>query len=177
MNIVGLDLSLTATGVCDTEGRLHTIVNDDARKPMGERLTLIRRELGELVANAEIFVVEGVFVGQNNNTLKLGKVHGVVEQLAWTWSIPIAFVSPFTLKKFATGKTSSDKSAMAVAAWRLAQVQGNDNEIDAWWLRFAGQVHYGDTMVDWPAAQVEAINGFDKKTNQPKVEWPAIGGA
>lgn len=174
MNIVGLDLSLAATGVCTDYG-LHT-VKTRSEDPLGRRLTYIKSEVGSLIAKADLLVVEGLFVGHNTNTIQLAKVHGIIEHLAWVWAIPIAFISPATLKKFAVGTARAEKADMKVEASKVFGVEGNNNEIDAFWLRFAGRIHYGDSLIDWPKDRVGALHALNRK-KEPVIDWPAIGGA
>lgn len=176
MNIVGLDLSLTATGIA-TDAGLFTVTTKST-DPMGKRLTNLRTEASEHIKHAHLLVIEGLYVGQINNTIKLAKVHAAFEMLAWVWSTPIAFIPPATLKKFATGKGTGDKRDMSVEAFKRFGVEGkDDNQIDAFWLRFAGQIHYGDTLEDWPKDRVAALHAVNPKTKQYRIEWPAIGGA
>lgn len=163
--IVGLDLSITATGLALADGSVATF--SPPAKLGDRRLTAITDHLAfgptpEVIA-ADLVVIEGPVV-RSSAAVVIGMVHGAVRTLLLNEGTPYALVPPATLKKFATGKGSADKTAMALAAYKRAGVEfADDNECDAWWLREAGLRAAGCPSFDLPAAQVDALE---------KVEWP-----
>lgn len=177
MNVIGFDLSLTATGVCwDREGtatlRAPTHVRDD-------RLLWLYRQLrAELLGDddevahrwghekVDLVVVEAaVAFGKSMNgasVIATGELHGVA-RLALR-SVPVAWVSPATLKKIATGRGNATKPDLRVELYKRTNLDlGDDNQVDAWWLWCAGMCHLGEPPIDLPKAHLDAL---------AKVEWP-----
>ena len=173
--IVGLDLSLAATGICHSDGstgtvktrpadgdaRLHTIA-ERVRLSVGGRLTgdLLRSPVADLV------VIEDLPTHAKSAGIT-GMVHGAVRLILVEEDIRYALVTPATLKKYATGKGNCGKAAMATAAQkRMGRDFGDDdNECDAWWLWAAAMEHYRAPVVELPAAQRKALD---------VVAWPEL---
>lgn len=165
--VLGLDLSITATGVAWADGSWSTIGPN--AKLGDKRLRVIvdhvERAIFDLPGAApDLVVIEGPVV-RSSAAVVIGMVHGAVRLYLLDNRIPYALVPPATLKKFATGKGNADKTAMAMAAYKRAGVEfDDDNQCDAWWLRQAGLHALGAPEIDLPAAQVAALE---------KVDWPA----
>jgi Holliday junction resolvasome RuvABC endonuclease subunit len=163
--VVGLDLSITATGAVFYGDPPTTIT--PAKGVVGDgRLTSVRDQVMRRVAPsmAPLVVIEGPVL-RSQAALALGLLHGVIRAALMDEGIPYALVPPATLKKYATGKVNAGKPEMAVALYKRAGLElGDDNQVDAWWLRAMGLDALGAPLVDLPAAQREAMD---------KVEWPA----
>ncbi|MFL6141609.1 MAG: hypothetical protein ACJ72N_07040 [Labedaea sp.] len=175
--IVGLDLSLTATGAAaiqrDAAGLLsaHTITIPSSGE-RGARLATRRERLATIAttvlswcAGAGLAVLEGpAFSARDGHVWdRAGLWWAVVDQLN-TADIPVAVAAPTTLKKFATGKGTANKTAVAAAVTRLwpdAQ-PGNDNEFDALVLAIMG-AQWAGLDVPTRAHHAEVLS---------KVEWP-----
>jgi Holliday junction resolvasome RuvABC endonuclease subunit len=168
MRIMGLDLSMTATGVAFPDGSTAVI------KPSGEgdaRLLSIEAWTDKAIAVArpQLAVIEqfGAFQGSAARTVPM--VHAVVRMRLMHAGIPYVLFTPQTLKTFATGRHTADKAAMMLAAFkRMGREFTDDNECDAAWLRAAGHYAYGEPVVDLPKSHTEALH---------KVIWPRIAGA
>lgn len=169
MRIMGLDLSMTATGVAFPDGSTAVI------KPRGEgdvRLLSIERQMEAAVrlARPQLAVVEefqGMAQGAANKVIPM--VHGVVRTALLRAGIPYVLVNPSTLKVYATGDSHADKTAMTLAAFkRMDREFRSNDECDAAWLRAAGHAAYGEPVVELPKAHTEALR---------KVVWPRIAGA
>jgi Holliday junction resolvasome RuvABC endonuclease subunit len=163
---VGLDLSMTATGVALPDGGTLTV------KPKGtgdRRLVVLRDTLSHLLSGADLAVVEDMPARLQANAAKaVGFVHGTVRTLLLDLQIPYAVVSPATLKAYATGKGNADKTAMAIAALKRAGLEfGDDNECDAAWLRWAGLDWMGHSEFSLPVAQRDRLD---------KATWPVPKG-
>jgi Holliday junction resolvasome RuvABC endonuclease subunit len=92
-------------------------------------------------------------------------VQGVVRLALLRQGVPYVTVVAATLKKYATGNGGANKSDMRMALYQRAGIdERNDNKVDAWWLRHAGLDHFGEAIVQLPAAQRAAL---------AKVAWPA----
>ena len=162
--VVGLDLSITATGVALADGTVETLSTKP--KDGDRRLITIANELFEGVGNGtDLVVIEGPVV-RSSAAGVIGMVHGAVRSMLLGYGTPYAIVPPATLKKYATGKGNADKTAMALALYKRTGLEfDDDNQVDAWWLRAAGLHHLGCPIGDVPQAQADAL---------AKVEWPTL---
>lgn len=163
--IVGLDLSLTATGISCAD---HT---DTIRPPKDyrgvDRLEWLRSEIvGHLTAGNGLVVLEGYSYASANQAHQVGELGGVVRLTLRRLDIPWVVIPPSSLKKFATGKGGAAKDAMVAAAARLGCPADDNNAVDAWWLRQLGLyalVAAGYDGVPHTAYRDEAV---------AKIEWP-----
>lgn len=149
MRVVGLDLSLTSTGVCDDEGarRLQVPLPKNATETQRARRL---RDLSVLVdracRDADLVVMEGhSFHSQNTHAHSMGELHGVVKVCLLQRGVPFVIVAPTQLKKFATGRGNADKDAVLVAAVNHGAKVNNTDCADAWWLRAMALHHYRGT--------------------------------
>jgi Holliday junction resolvasome RuvABC endonuclease subunit len=167
LKVIGLDLSLTATGICLPDGSTHTIKTNP--KDGDRRLLHIGHALANALSpGADLAVVEDLPIHAKSAGIT-GMVHGVARAVLLEAGIPYALVSPATLKKFATGKGSGDKTPMAIAALKRAGREfPDDNQCDAFWLRAAGLEWLGQAEVTLPA---------DQRTALDKAAWPAVAKA
>lgn len=154
---LGLDLSITATGVAHTlEGAACTHVV----KPKGKgdvRLLELRRTVRELARGAEFALIEAP-TARSASAVITGMVHGVVRAELLELGIPYGTVLPATLKKYATGKGTGDKIPMALEAYKRAGLTfPDDNQCDAWWLWVAAMDHLGQAPFKLPALNRESL--------------------
>ncbi|MFL1427109.1 MULTISPECIES: hypothetical protein [unclassified Nocardiopsis] len=175
--VIGLDLSLTSPAIALPNGDTHTL------KPTSKgdlRLTEIRDSISDLIVQAaevnpfilsdevNLAVIEDLPTHAKSAGIT-GMVHGIVRGLLIDHAIPFALIAPATLKAFATGKGSGDKTPMAIAALKRAGREFEDDkggdQCDAWWLRAAGLQWLGHPIVDLPAAQVARLD---------KAKWPEL---
>lgn len=166
--VVGLDLSITSTGVALADGSLATI---GPPAKLGDRRLVVLCDHLEgspmRIYAADLAVIEGPVV-RSSAAVIIGMVHGVVRSMLMGYGTPYAVVPPATLKKFATGKGNADKTAMALAAYKRAGVEfATDDECDAWWLRVAGLTALGHPPFPLPAGQVAALDAVTWPTPTP----------
>ena len=163
--VVGLDLSITATGAVFYGDPPCTIA--PAKGLLGDdRLVSVRDQVMRCVAPsmAPLVVIEGPVL-RSQAALALGLLHGVIRAALMDAGVRYVLVPPATLKKYATGKGNAGKPEMAVALFKRAGLElGDDNQVDAWWLRAMGMDALGAPLVDLPAAQRDAM---------AKVAWPS----
>lgn len=159
--VVGLDLSLTATGYANDRGT-STI---GAKPHKGcARLALLRDLVSIECRDAPLVVIEGYAYGRQNVAHQLGELGGVVRVALYEAGVPYVDVPPSSLKKYATGKGNANKGEMLAAAIRRLGYEGaDDNEADALWLRAMGLDALGCPVVEMPAVNRSAL---------AKVEWP-----
>lgn len=171
LTVIGLDLSLTATGIAYPDGTTATI---KTRQKDGDRRLLdiaeaIRWAAGEGQGpmGSDVRPVLAVLEDLPKHAMAAGitgMVHGVARAVLLEAKVPYATVVPATLKAYATGKGSGDKTPMAMAAYKRAGVEfADDNQCDAWWLRAAGLDWLGAPLFELPKAQRERL---------AKVQWP-----
>jgi Holliday junction resolvasome RuvABC endonuclease subunit len=163
--VIGLDLSLTATGFAAPE--YVEVVKTTTRGML--RLAALRMAIVNASADASIVVIEGYSMGtmrQPSQAHGIGELGGVVKLGLWEAEIPYVDVAPASLKKFATDRGNATKLAMGLAAQR-AGYDGpeDDNAIDAWWLRQMGLYAFDVPKVPVTAYRTEAM---------AKVAWPAV---
>ena len=177
--VIGLDLSLTATGVADFGPNtldITTIRSKPATTITGtwQRLNYIIGEIIQAIGDGPrptLITIEGPSFGS--------KGAGTWDRAGLWWRVashligdghPIAVIPPATLKRYAAGRGNATKTDMAVA---LAKRAGglelrDDNQVDAWWLAAAGRDHLGCPVVDMPQAHRAALG---------KADWPEVTGA
>lgn len=167
--VVGIDPSLTATGVAHWSGELATYT---PRKGLTgvTRIRDIRAQLYTCTQSADLVVIEGPAYSR-----QLGAGHHEAAGLWWalvdlvhTRGIPHAVVPPTTLKRYATGKGNATKPDMRVA-WlqRTGEDVRDDNRVDAAFLRSMGLDHLGRAEFGVPKAWRTALD---------KVDWPEVTG-
>lgn len=171
-SVVGLDLSLTATGIATDDGvtRIRTRP-DEFNNPEERRhhIAVLATDPNLIFSDTRrcLFVVEDVPTHAAHAIVPLAMLHGVVRNELDDWSHPFALMTPPALKKLATGKGNANKTEVVVAARdRLGYDGTDDNEADALWLREAGRQWLGISDVKLPKAHLTALE---------KVDWPEVG--
>ena len=167
--VVGLDLSITATGICDVDGNTFTV---GGKAELGDkRLRIIASAVTEATQPQEVIgcgfmpvtlvVIEALAAGHSKgNGSAAAEVMGAAKSLLLSIGTPYVLVPPATLKKFATGRGNATKPDMAVAAYKRGdEIEfADDNQCDAWWLRAAGLDALGHPLFPMPQAQRDALN-------------------
>lgn len=163
--VVGLDLSLTATGIATDHAEVL------ATKLKGaERLAWVRDEVYDRLhaPKADLVVLEGYAYARANQAHQVGELGGVIRLMLHEAGVPWVEVAPAALKKYATGHGNAGKGEVLAAAIRRLGYDGHDdNEADALWLREMGLDHYaGEGRPPWvPAAHRVALD---------KIDWPEL---
>ena len=147
MNVIGIDPSLSATGLC--WGRTsYCTVRLTASNPrrLADLQGAVEGVLRTLAAGPHntLAVIEDLPTHAHSAGLT-GQAQGVVRAALQARSIPYLTVAPASLKKFATGSGRADKAAMLAAheaslGW-AAPKSVDDNQVDAWWLREVGYAY------------------------------------
>lgn len=162
--VLGLDLSLTATGVCLPTGQ--TLLIKTRTKDGDRRLIHIEDSLHDIAAHgADLAVIEDLPRHAMSAGIT-GMVHGIARNALNRAGIPYAFIVPATLKAYATGKGNADKAPMMLAAYKRGGIEfTDDNECDAWWLRTAGLDWLGHPLFQMPQ---------DQRARLAKAKWPTL---
>lgn len=174
MKIIGLDLSLTSTGIAIIDGPDRTVqtitTKGSSNATLSERvarLAELRDKITALVWNADLVVIEGPSFGQHRQTGqhdRAGLWWLVVEYVDTTHRL--VEVPPASRSKYATGRGNSPKDAVLAAVIRryLAVEIRNNDEADALVLAAMGARHLGVPIEDsLPEVNLSAMN---------KVKWP-----
>jgi Holliday junction resolvasome RuvABC endonuclease subunit len=164
VNVLGLDLSITGTGVAFTsaDGTALTTLVKTNEKDGDARLVQIRETILELAPGAEFALIEAPTARSASSVIS-GMVHGVVREALIGLGIPYGSVLPATLKKYATGKGTGDKVPMAVEAYKRAGLEfPDDNQCDAWWAWIMARDFKGEPVFDLPKLNRESLT---------KIKW------
>lgn len=164
MNPLGLDLSLTATGIAHSTGT----VTIGARVKGAERLVTIRDKVLRWYScdKATLVVVEGYSYASVNQAHQVGELGGVVRVALYERDIPVAVVSPGQRAKYATGRGNAKKAEVVSAiSARSGLSFADDNQVDAWILRAMALDHYGAPLVQMPKAHRDVLD---------KIDWPDV---
>lgn len=189
LRVCAFDLSLTASGVAATHdhhgepGLLARTVH--TRRYVAEgtdhrRIHDILVDLGAAVrCEPHVAVMEGGYVGQNNNTMELAGLRTVVGQWLWARRIPYAEVSPSALKVYATGRGTTRgankvtkqevREAITATYGRLVHV-GDDNAADAVAVMAMTLDWYGQPLVVVPEQKRRAL----ASVRWPEIETPQV---
>lgn len=170
LRVMGLDLSITAPGIALPDGTTYTIKTNakDGDRRLQHIVDNIGVALGEdnedgIRDAIDLVVIEDLPTHAKSAGIT-GMVHGAVRLRLIDFGTPYVLITPATLKAFATGKGNADKTAMAIAALKRAGREfGDDNQVDAAWLRWAALDWYGQPEFELPKAQRERL---------AKVAWP-----
>lgn len=173
--VVGIDLSLTSTGIARIDRDADTITTScvtskgraDATLPeRGRRLVRLLIAITAQVPPADLVVVESPSFGQarqGGQHDRAGLWWLVVEHLH-ARGYPVAEVAPAARAKYATGKGNAAKDAVLAAVVRRypgVDVTGND-QADALILAAMGARHLSAPVDELPKAHLEAM---------VKVQW------
>lgn len=177
MNVVGLDPSLSGTGVAEHDGTTTTL-----RPPMGPdepcaRLKWISKEIiqrawipTDLGWDRALVAIEGFsYASKGRGLLDLAGLGWLIRVELHSHTIPYAEIAPSTLKKYATGSGNASKAEVLVAAvQRLGYTGASTDEADAAFLRAAALDHYtGGEVCHVPKKNRAALD---------VVNWPALPG-
>lgn len=170
MRVVGVDLSLTGTGVSD--GTRTWLVTSRGKKAddlraRNQRLTQLRLAVVDHCYDADLVVVEQpAFSRTTGHMHDRSGLWWLVVAALHHHDLPVAEVPPTSLKRYATGRGNADKGAVIDATVRRlpdVDTSGNDNRCDALWLAAMGLDHLGTPLVGLPAHHRTALDA---------VRWP-----
>jgi len=169
-SVIGLDLSLSSTGVAfpSPDGSWNTDSYQSRSTGMG-RIAEIRGWFGAIVdwCPDPVVLVEGYsFSSRNSQSHALGELGGVIRMYMWDNMVPYIEVPPTSRAKFATGKGNASKnevvSAVSARTGIVWSGKGADDECDAWVLQEMGLARLGSARHSWPAENMAALD---------KIEW------
>lgn len=168
---IGLDLSLTGSGIASSAGWCERIGAKDITKlPLPERHTAVDELVDQIVPlcrQAAIVVVEvPAFSRSTGGALERSALWWLVTRRLWIAEIPTAEAFNQHRMRYATGKPQADKGAIidAVARrWPQFETGGDDNLADAAVLAAMGADWLGHPLTPMPHTHRKALDG---------VRWP-----
>lgn len=163
MSAVGLDLSLTRTGVADQRGHVKTI--RPGRLSGLERLDFIRHAVLDVIVHpdVELIIIEGYAYAAAHGAHQAGELGGIIRLTVWMANVPHYDIAPTTLKRYATGNGQANKEqVVANARERLGYGGFDNNEADALWLRAIGMDLLDEPVADLPRSYRAAIDNIRK---------------
>lgn len=153
MNVIGLDLSISATGIALADGTCRTYRPTNGPADPSRRLHELVQRIGARIRaqRADLAVIEGYNPRgvQGFTMVRLAELGGAIRVVLHEEVIPFVEIAPKSLKLFAAGDGDATKTHMMNAARALGATVENDNEADAWLLRCAALQHY-QRRPDWP---------------------------
>jgi Holliday junction resolvasome RuvABC endonuclease subunit len=159
--VVGLDLSLTRTGIACYDGSAHVL----RPKTRGcERMVEIREGILDWMIvptwPVDLVAIEGFSYGSKGRAVfDIGGIGWVIRVALHETGIRYVEVPPSVLKRYATGRGNADKQAMQMAAAKRLGYDDDkpdDNIVDALWLRALAMDAYGHPVCSVPQAQRDA---------------------
>jgi len=164
MNILGIDLSLTSTGI-SVNGETGTITT---QAKGAERLSIISLAILDAVIDnsIEIVAIEGYsFASRNSQAFSIGELGGVVRTRLWERNIPYVDIPPTCRAKFATGRGNAAKtevmSSISAKTGMIFAGKGADDMCDAWILEEMCRTVIGISEHEWSATQLLALDKID----------------
>lgn len=151
MNVIGLDLSLSNTGLAVYSPTSETVVASmdipsDPTMPLAARIHHIVGVIDAAIEEHDPIAVysEGIVVishgeGSIKTAIALSKLHGAVELTVYErLMLVVDPLAPTTVKKFATGSGGADKEAMRTAARRRFDMDVSHDVADALFVALCG---------------------------------------
>lgn len=164
MNILGIDLSLTSTGI-SVNGETGTITT---QAKGAERLSIISLAILDAIIDnsVEIVAIEGYsFASRNSQAFSIGELGGVVRTRLWERNIPYVDIPPTCRAKFATGRGNAAKtevmSSISAKTGMIFAGKGADDMCDAWILEEMCRTFIGISEHEWSATQLSALDKID----------------
>jgi len=173
--VIGIDLSLTSTGIAYADGSVESYhpASAGASNYGLDRLCEIRDYIRAAVLysrDLELVVMESLAYAAHDTERMGAQLAGVVRGVLFDLNIPFLLVAPNTLKKYATGKGNADKyTVMRQADKRLGYEGSSTDEADALWLRAIGWALLGMPVTELPDAHTEAIKKLHDQSPALKV--------
>lgn len=153
--IVGIDPSLTSTGIVVLRGgevELAETIKTKPNFPLIHRVSVIYSTIASIIEETtpDLIVIEGFSYGSKGRAIfdiaYLGwRIREELERLRKQAGIPWIDIPPTQLKKFATGKGTSNKEVILQQVYKRWGFETSDNNIaDAFVLAKIGQAYSGE---------------------------------
>ena len=185
--VVAFDLSLTATGWATVSPgeppRFGRFIPPRNAKGCERMAYLAGRIAGLIIEErADLAAMEGPSYGSASTKMfhESAGLWWQVRMRLYRESVVSVVISPSSVKKYATGKGSAEKTLVAMEAARRFRDNAprSTDEADALWLAAMCAERYGFPLLDLPAAHREAIYAIVPKSKtspaHPAIDWPQL---
>jgi len=185
MNIIGLDPSLTATGIISLQDGIIDLAKTTKNRPelpTIERVRVIREQINKVIEHPSItpdlIVIEGFSFGSKGQSLFETAYLGyrIREDLEWfkdRENIPWIEVPPTQLKQFATGKGNANKEIILQQVYKRWGVEFSDNnQADAFVLAKIGEAYLSDDIMSLSLIQQRVILDLESKQKEKGEKTP-----
>jgi Holliday junction resolvasome RuvABC endonuclease subunit len=161
LTVVGLDLSLTCTGVAGVgwTDRIRTNLRGD------ERLAYLEAEVVSFIRCADLVVMEGPSYGHSGPRFHedLAGLRVLVRRYCHRHTIPYAVIPPSSLKQYTTGRGNATKgevrSAVADRYGVHTEGPGRYDQADAYGALAAALDWLGRSLAEVPERNAKALAG------------------
>ena len=179
MNYIGLDLSLTASGVFIIDDNTNTILQTCLGVPQQgiERLFFLRSKFNEILDTHPITFacLESGAYNEKGRLFQIGELYGLVTLLLYEKGIPYISAAPLAVKKYVSsiGKNQG-KGAVMLDVFKMYGLSiYNDNEADACVLSHIAKDYYSTViqehvLEDLKPYQKEVLKTIAKSTSVQK---------
>ena len=171
MKLMGLDLSLSSTGI--SMNSVTSVIRSKAKG--AERLSEVTKSiLHECLKNEiDCVVIEGYsFASRSGQAFSIGELGGCIRMTLFECNIPIIEVPPTCRAKFATGRGNASKgeviSAISAKTGIIFSGASGNDECDAWVLEHMALTYLGKSQYVWTKEQLSALD---------KIDWSQMDGA
>ena len=174
VNVIGIDPSLTGTGIASSRGWVELVGQKDVTKlPLLPRIAAVARlaaEVVQLVGTPDLVVIERpAFSRSGGGAVERHALWFEIVRSLIARQIPVAEAANQHRMRYATGKGSAQKNAIVDAVARrlpLFDTSGNDNLCDAAVLCALGCDWLGHPLAVMPATHRRAVTDMN---------WPDLG--
>lgn len=120
MMILGIDPSLTGTGLVKLDERGHIVCTRVLRSDKAgiERVIDIERDLADELDGVEVAAIEGYAFGAQASREALAELSGVLKRRLHLSGVMWVIAPPASVKKFATGRGNAKKDEMRLAVYK-----------------------------------------------------------
>lgn len=163
--VIGLDLSLTGSGIASSDGWCEVVGQKDVTtQPLDRRLAIIddlAAQILNLVCAPDLVVIEQpAFSRAGAGSIERHALWWLVVRSLRGHELPVAEVTARGRMRYATGKGAATKSAVVDAAarrWPSFETGGNDNLADAVVLCAMGRDWLGAPLSTLPQTHRAAL--------------------
>lgn len=138
---VGLDMSLTSTGLCLKEGntiRLDTVKTkpDSAENDLARLNLIVEKVMSFIPQSVDMICIEDFFTPSNpmqiGSAIKLAMLGTAIRLRLYNAGFKFFVIAPSQLKKYVTGKGSGEKSMILKEVYKRWGIEAkDDNQADA----------------------------------------------
>jgi crossover junction endodeoxyribonuclease RuvC len=164
MNIMGLDLSLTSTGISINEKTFIITSKLKGAARLSEISTIILNSC--LEHEIRCVAIEGYsFASRNSQAHSIGELGGAVRMRLYENNIDYVEIPPTCRAKFATGRGNASKgeviSAISAKTGIIFSGASGNDECDAWVLEQMAFAKLGLSKWPWTKEQLSALDSID----------------